>query len=105
MADLLQLSVDYADLLQTELYEAMLTAGPGVVPSQTYGYADLNAFAASSKSSADGQGGTRNGNGNGEGDGNGNINDKGDGDSNGKGDGNSNDNGMLGLAKMISDDN
>ncbi|KAE9393897.1 hypothetical protein BT96DRAFT_999081 [Gymnopus androsaceus JB14] len=58
-----ELSADYVDLLQTELYEAMLTAGPDIVPSQTYDYADLNAFAASAKSSATGQGGTNTNNG------------------------------------------
>ncbi|KAE9384518.1 hypothetical protein BT96DRAFT_950510 [Gymnopus androsaceus JB14] len=58
MTNLQELSADYVDLLQTELYEAMLTAGPDIVPSQTYDYADLNAFAASTKSSAIGQGGT-----------------------------------------------
>ncbi|KIK49781.1 hypothetical protein GYMLUDRAFT_253574 [Collybiopsis luxurians FD-317 M1] len=35
----------YVDLLQSDLYEQMMTAGPEVVPPQSYDYDALNAFA------------------------------------------------------------
>ncbi|KAE9401114.1 hypothetical protein BT96DRAFT_992472 [Gymnopus androsaceus JB14] len=87
MTNLQELSADYVDLLQTELYEAMLTTGPDIFPSQTYDYADLNAFAASTKSSAIGQGGTDADNGNSNG--NNNNNNGNDNNGNGRGNGNS----------------
>ncbi|KAE9389272.1 hypothetical protein BT96DRAFT_926639 [Gymnopus androsaceus JB14] len=76
MTNLQELSADYVDLLQTDV-----NRWPDIVPSQTYDYADLNAFAASAKSSAIGQGGTDANNG----DSNGNNNNNNGNDDNGNG--------------------
>ncbi|KAE9388865.1 hypothetical protein BT96DRAFT_1003807 [Gymnopus androsaceus JB14] len=44
--NLQQQAAPYVERLQTDLYEAMMSAGPQVIPSQTYNYAALNQFAS-----------------------------------------------------------
>ncbi|KAE9386489.1 hypothetical protein BT96DRAFT_1006046 [Gymnopus androsaceus JB14] len=46
MSNLQQQAAPYVEHLQTDLYEAMMSAGPQIIPSQTYDYAALNQFAS-----------------------------------------------------------
>ncbi|KAE9384479.1 hypothetical protein BT96DRAFT_1098130, partial [Gymnopus androsaceus JB14] len=46
MSNLQQQAAPYVERLRTDLYEAMMSAGPQIIPSQTYDYAALNQFAS-----------------------------------------------------------